>query len=65
MNKSMRNIRAYAEKPQTKGARAAVIKRLTKYLLQHKWLALLALTIMLSSNLLALAAPLLLSAVLI
>ena len=53
----MRNIRAYAEKPQSKGARAAVIKRLTGYLLQHKFLALLALSLMLVSNLLSLAAP--------
>ena len=53
----MRNIKSFAEKPQTRGARLAVIKRLTGYLLQHKALALLALFIMLTSNLLALAAP--------
>ena len=53
----MRNIRSFAEKPQAKGARIAVIKRLTKYLAQHKLLVLAALTIMLTSNLLALAAP--------
>ncbi len=58
MNRGMRNIRSFAEKPQTRGARIAVIKRLTKYLLQHKLLVLLAFTIMLTSNLLALAAPL-------
>ena len=55
----MRNIRAFAEKPQSKGARAAVIKRLAGYLLQHKLLALLSLSLMLVSNLLALAAPML------
>lgn len=58
MNRGMRNIRSFAEKPQTRGARIAVIKRLIKYLLQHKLLVLLAFTIMLTSNLLALAAPL-------
>ena len=53
----MRNIRSFAEKPQAKGARIAVIKRLTGYLAQHKLLVLAALAIMLTSNLLALAAP--------
>ena len=53
----MRNIRSFAEKPQSKSVRIAVIKRLAGYLLQHKLLALLALAIMLTSNLLALAAP--------
>ena len=57
MNKGMRNIRSFAEKPQSKSVRIAVIKRLAGYLLQHKLLALLALAIMLTSNLLALAAP--------
>ena len=53
----MRNIRSFAEKPQSKSVRIAVIKRLAGYLLQHKLLAFLALAIMLTSNLLALAAP--------
>ena len=57
MNKGMRNIRSFAEKPQSKSVRIAVIKRLAGYLLQHKLLAFLALAIMLTSNLLALAAP--------
>ena len=56
MNRGMRNIRSFAEKPQAKGARIAVIKRLTGYLAQHKLLVLAALAIMLTSNLLALAA---------
>ena len=41
----------------TKGSRIKVIRRLSKYLFQHKLLVLLALLTMLSSNLLALAAP--------
>ncbi len=57
MNRAMRNIRSFAEQPQSKGARMAVIKRLAGYLWQHKLLALLALIIMFTSNLLALAAP--------
>ncbi len=42
---------------ETKGSRMKVIRRLCSYILQHKWLALLALITMLTSNLLALAAP--------
>jgi len=57
LNRAMRNIRSFAEKPQTRGARIAVIKRLGKYMLQHKLLVATALIVMLTSNLLALAAP--------
>ena len=54
----MRNIKSFAEKPQAKGVRIAVIRRLAKYMAQHKLLVLAALSIMLVSNLLSLAAPL-------
>ena len=57
LNRAMRSLRSYAEKPQTRGARIAVIKRLGKYMLQHKLLVAAALIVMLTSNLLALAAP--------
>ncbi len=57
MNKGMRNIRSYAEKPQSKTARVATVRRLAGYLWQHKFLTLVALLVMLTSNLLALAAP--------
>ena len=53
----MRNIKSFAEKPQDRGTRIAVIKRLAKYLGQHKLLILLAFSIMMISNLLSLAAP--------
>ena len=53
----MRNIKAFAEKPQDKGTRIAVIKRLAKYLGQHKLLILIAFSLMMISNLLSLAAP--------
>ena len=54
----MRNIRSYAEKPQSKGMRIAVLKRLWGYMMQHKLLVAGALLIMLISNLASLAAPL-------
>ena len=53
----MRSIRSYAEAPQSKGARMAVIKRIGSYMMQHKFLVFSALVIMMTSNLLALAAP--------
>ena len=58
MNRAMRNIRSYAEKPQSKGMRIAVLKRLWGYMMQHKLLVAGALLIMLISNLASLAAPL-------
>ena len=59
MNNHMRKLRSYAEAPQSKGARLAVIKRIGTYMLKQKWLVIAAFTVMLASNLLALAAPLL------
>ncbi|MBR4872296.1 MAG: ABC transporter ATP-binding protein, partial [Clostridia bacterium] len=58
MNRAMRNIKSYAEKPQSKGMRIAVLKRLWGYMMQHKLLVAGALLIMLISNLASLAAPL-------
>ncbi|MBQ7293409.1 MAG: ABC transporter ATP-binding protein [Clostridia bacterium] len=55
----MRKIRSYAEAPQTKGARLEVIKRIGGYMFKQKFLVISALVVMLTSNLLALAAPLL------
>ena len=46
-----------AQPKMTKGARLAVVKRISKYLFAHKGLAALCFIIMLASNLLALAAP--------
>lgn len=57
MNNHMRSLRSYAEGPQSKGARMAVIKRIGGYMLKQKFLVLSALVIMLTSNILALAAP--------
>ena len=57
MNNQMRRIRSYSEAPQSKGARMAVIKRIGSYMLKQKFLVVSALVIMLTSNLLALAAP--------
>ena len=57
MNNQMRRIRSYSEAPQSKGARMSVIKRIGGYMLKQKFLALSALVVMLTSNLLALAAP--------
>ena len=57
MNNQMRRIRSYSEQPQTKAARMAVIKRIGGYMLKQKFLVLSALVVMLTSNLLALAAP--------
>ena len=49
---------AVEEYNKTKGAiKVAVLKRMAKYLLQHKGMILFCLSIMLVSNLLALAAP--------
>ena len=59
MNNQMRKIRSYAEAPQTKGARLEVIKRIGGYMFKQKFLVISALVVMLTSNLLALAAPLL------
>ena len=59
MNNQMRRIRSYAEAPQEKGARLAVIKRIGSYMFKQKFLVIAALVVMLSSNLLALAAPML------
>ena len=53
----MRNIRSFAEKPQEPGVRSAVLRRPGGYLMQHKLLVLAALTVMLTSSLLSLAAP--------
>ena len=57
MNNAMRRIKSYSEAPQTKGARMAVIKRISTYMLKHKLLVLSAIAVMLTSNILALAAP--------
>lgn len=57
MNNHMRRMRSYAEAPQSKGARIAVIKRIGGYMLKQKFLVLSALVIMLASNILGLAAP--------
>ena len=46
-----------AQPKMTKGARLAVVKRISKYLFAHKGLVILCFIIMLVSNLLALAAP--------
>ena len=59
MNNQMRRIRSYAEALQEKGARLAVIKRIGSYMFKQKFLVIAALVVMLSSNLLALAAPML------
>jgi len=59
LNNQMRKIRSYAEAPQTKGARLEVIKRIGGYMFKQKFLVISALVVMLTSNLLALAAPLL------
>ncbi len=56
MNRGMNKILSYND-TETKGSRSKVIRRLISYILQHKALALLALLTMLTSNLLALAAP--------
>ena len=45
-----------AQRPQTAN-KGKVIKRVSKYLLEHKLTVLFCLAIMLTSNLLALAAP--------
>ena len=57
MNNQMRRIRSYSEEPQTKGARSAVIKRIGGYMWKQRLLVVCALVIMLTSNILALAAP--------
>ena len=57
MNNQMRRIRSYSEAPQTKGARLAVIRRIGTYMFKQKFLVISALVVMLTSNLLALAAP--------
>lgn len=57
MNNQMRRIRSYSEEPQTKGARSAVIKRIGGYMWKQRLLVICALVIMLTSNILALAAP--------
>lgn len=43
--------------PQTKGARVAVIRRISKYLLMHKGMVIFCFCLMIISNILALAAP--------
>ena len=57
MNNQMRRIRSYSEAPQSKGARMAVIRRIGSYMFKQKFLVISALVVMLTSNLLALAAP--------
>lgn len=57
MNNNMRRIKSYSEAPQSKGARMAVIKRIGGYMFKQKFLVISALAVMLTSNLLALAAP--------
>jgi ATP-binding cassette subfamily B protein len=49
----------HTEEMLSKTARTAVISRLSKYLLRYKYLVLLILVLMLTSNFLALAAPML------
>ena len=53
----MTNGQTQAEPKMTKGARLAVVKRISKYLFAHKGLVAVCFIIMLVSNLLALAAP--------
>ena len=61
MNKQTRGFAkaTHAEEMLSKTARSAVISRLCKYLLRYKYLVLLILVMMLTSNFLALAAPML------
>ena len=56
MNKGMNKVLSYND-TTTKDSKIKVLRRLLGYILQHKALALLALFTMLTSNLLALAAP--------
>ena len=53
----MSRIKSYSEPKQSKEKRVAVIKRVAGYMFKHKILVISALIIMLTSNLLALAAP--------
>ena len=61
MNRSPMGIskagRAGPETKQPKEVRVAVLKRMAGYLLQHKWMVLLCFTLMITSNVLALATP--------
>ena len=61
MNKQNRGFAkaTHTEEMLSKTARTAVISRLSKYLLRYKYLVLLILVLMLTSNFLALAAPML------
>ena len=61
MNKQMRGFAkaTHTEEMLSKKARSAVIGRLSKYLFKYKYLVILILTLMLTSNFLALAAPML------
>ena len=55
MGRRADNAPQYA--PQTKGARMAVIRRIAKYLFMHKGMVLFCFFLMITSNVLALAAP--------
>ncbi len=55
MGRGSANAPQYA--PQTKGARMAVIRRISKYLFMHKGMVLFCFCLMITSNVLALAAP--------